>query len=193
MLDRRTCTDGGKIGAQFRSYTASPPESATTDATGAVLWGNRGKEDALREIAQERDRQEASTYLPAPRPRATKPIPIAAERLALKARNEAKQAAQQARDERARLLAAAESQVILGPTRDISSSDSSDDNDSPILLPASPPQDLPPSSTAPPRLEQDTSTTGRSKKARGRTLDYAKLDAGDSQKYKKAKARKSNY
>jgi hypothetical protein len=120
-------------------------------------------------------------------------------------REKAKAAVQEEKDARARALAAAESQggttitinpeilphrsktVISMPICDISSSESESESE---RIEATPPRDLPllhelPSSTAPPRLER--SDQSRAKRARTVTINYAKLDAGDSQEYKKAK------
>jgi len=112
-------------------------------------------------------------------------------------RTKARAALQQDRDTRARALAAAESQggttitvdieglphrpkaVIEDQVHDIDSSE----DDLLIQIPDTPPP-APPASTAPATFAGEQ---GKGKRARGRTLDYAKLDAGNSQEYKKAR------
>ncbi|KAJ9654628.1 hypothetical protein H2198_006374 [Neophaeococcomyces mojaviensis] len=135
----------------------------------------------------------------------TKPIPTVNKRLRGEIKAKAKATILEEKDAKARALAAAESQGgttitinrealphrlradITGPVHDSSSSSSESElehiDDKPLRdLP--PLDDIPPS-TAPPRLEEGS----RVKRARAVTINYTKLDAGDSQEYKKAKRR----
>ena len=135
--------------------------------------------------------------------RFVKAVPTVNERLQSEMRAQARAALQQDRDAKARALAAAESQggttitvdiegqglpqrpKDISPIYDIDDLNCSNDSsgDDLICIPDSPPP-APPASTAPTRSAGEQ---GRGKRARGRTLDYIKLDAGNSQEYKKAR------